>query len=1003
MRKFLLFFTITTLICFAKKPLETVDPFIGTDGHGHTFPGATLPFGMVQLSPSNDFKGWDWCSGYHYSDSVLKGFAHTHISGPGLAGLGDILLMPTVGKILSKAGTEEHPETGYRSRFSHENESAYPGFYQVLLEDYQVNVELTCTERVGFHRYTYPETEQANIIIDPSHHISEGLLGTYLEILPNHQVRGYKHSNGEAGNRRVYFIAEFSKSPTLIGLTKEGEKIFEKSASGKNVKAYLQFSTAQNEAIEIKVALSHVSFEGAEKNLQVEGKNKNFNDVLTAAREIWSNQLSKITVNTLTAKDKVIFYTALYHSMISPNLYMDVDGQYKIGGKTYTAEYPHYSTFSTWDTFRATHPLLTIIEQNRTARFVRSLTDRSAVNGVGLPVWELLGYDNKCMIGYSTVPVIADAIMKDIPGIDEESAFAAMVQAARDLTKSSPNYDVNGIEEYLTLGYVPSEIGQSVSKTTEYCYHDWTIARVAEKLGKPTEQKEFEERAKSFAHHFHEETGFLWPKSSTGEWQKDLDMTIWDGGLIRNYVSGNIWAYSTFVPHGIPALIQLHGGKKNFTQFLDHIFSDTTSIGGAAHADISGFIGKYGHGDEPGHHMAYLYNYIGEPWKSQQLVREVMDKMYFDTPKGFENNEDLGQMSSWYVFSALGFYPVCPADGKYVFGSPLVNDAVINLENGNRFRITVTNNSKENMYIQSVRLNGKKYNKTYIPHKILMAGGTLEFKMSNKPNKKFGSGPEDTPDYQDDSKVRGKIQRTSSSAFMPFDTDESQCFAENRVVELKCNTREAVIHYTLDGSVPDETSPVYYKPMILKGYTHLRAIALAKDKKPSPIFTKEYFRSITNSQTEYPKITLLTPNQGYGKADGSQLIDGKVGSMAFNDDQYTGFAGSDMIAIIDLGKAMKISELSIGVLEDMGVWIFPAIGIDIEFSEDNENFNKMKSIEIPVPQDLRPANLERHRLCFNSEPTRYIKITVKGTQKCPAFHRGAGLDSFLFIDEILIY
>jgi len=1003
MRKYLLALLILTTLCFGKNPLDYVDPFIGTDGHGHTFPGATLPFGMVQLSPSNDFKAWDWCSGYHYSDSVLKGFAHTHISGPGLAGLGDILLMPTVGKILTDPGTEQNPENGYRSRFSHENETASPGYYQVLLVDYDVNVELTCTERVGFHRYRFPKSDEANIIFDPTHHIAESIFDANIEFVSENKIRGYKESKGEAGTRKVYFIAQFSKKPKKIGITSNGKIVNKKSSSGKKVKGFVQFSTEQDEEIEVHVAISHVSFEGAEKNLIAETKNKNFDKVVAEAKTIWTKQLSKIDVNMLSEKDKTIFYTGLYHSSMSPNLYMDVDGKYKINGKVYSSNHPQYSMFSTWDTFRATHPLYTIINQKITTDMVNSMVDRDAVNEVGLPLWELYGYDNRCMPGYSTVPVIADAILKDIPGIDKEAAFTAIYNAAFNNTKSSPNYDVNGIDEYIALGYVPMEIGSSISKTTEYCYYDWCIARVAEKLGKTKEQKMFDDRAKYFASHFYKENGYLWPKSSTGDWLKKMDLTVWDDGLIRNYVSGNIWAYSTFVPHGIPALIKLHGNEQKFAEFLDGIIADTTSLGGNAHVDISGFIGKYGHGDEPGHHLAYLYNYVGQPWKSQKLIREVMEKMYFDTPKGFENNEDLGQMSSWYLFSALGFYPVCPGDGKYILGSPLVNDAEINLENGKTFKIITKNNSKKNQYIQSVNLNGKKYTKTYISHDDIMTGGLLEFVMGDKPKYKYGSKKKDYPDYKDQSKVQGKIIVKSPSAFMPFETEIGNCFAESRIVELHCNTNDVKIYFTTDGTSPSEKSNLYTKPLQLDKYTNLKAIAIAKDLKPSPIFKKEYFPSLADGKNEYPKIKLLTPNHNYGNNDGSMLIDGKIGSLVFSDGKYTGFLGSDMVAVIDLGESRKISNLSIGVLDDMKVWIFPAIGLKIETSDDNENFEVIASRDLPMPDHEVPANLARHQLEFDSQKTRYIKVTVQGTKKCPEFHAGAGIDSFLFVDEIMVY
>ena len=613
----LIFLVLTALLTAcssdSKSPIDYADPMIGTDGLGHTFPGATVPFGMVQLSPSNDFKSWNWCSGYHYSDSILKGFAHTHLSGAGLAGLGDILLMPTTGEVKLEAGTEENPEMGYRSRFSHDQEEASPGYYSVVLKDYDIKVELTTTQRVGFHKYTPSKGGTLNVIIDPTHHIMERVLDTGIEYISDTEMRGYKKSDGEGGERTVYFYAKFSKPLADFGLANDNALNPEvKKLNGKNTKAYVQVELRSNEALQVQVALSFVSHEGAKANFNAEATGLSFDDVHEMARAKWSEKLNKINVEGKSASDKRIFYTAMYHSFISPNLISDVNGKYVVEGKLLTSEIPQYSNYSTWDTFRALNPLFTIIDQKKTAEFVNSLASRHSDAKVGLPVWECLGHDNVCMIGYNAVSPLVDAVLKDVEGIDANQVYAAVRAAAMSTEKHSPNYDKNGMEEYIRLGFVPAELNCAVSKTTEQNYYDWCIAMLAKKLGHTDDVQLFLERSIGYRNLYNPETRFLDSKYTTGEW-REMDSTVW-GDLIGNYVSGNRWAYSTFVPHDVQGLINLIGGREEFAAWLEEIFNDTSTIAGDNHVDISGFIGKYGHGDEPGHHMAYLYNYAGQPW-----------------------------------------------------------------------------------------------------------------------------------------------------------------------------------------------------------------------------------------------------------------------------------------------------------------------------------------------------------------------------------------------------
>ncbi len=718
-----------------KDKLQYVDPMIGTDGDGRTFPGATTPFGMIQLSPTDDSKEREFIAGYHYSNNVIKGFAHNHFSGTGLGAMADILLMPTTGDIQWSAGTKEHPETGYRSRISHAKEWASPGYYAVWLEDCATKVELTCTPRVGFHRYIYQNAGEQHVMIDPTHNIRENVLNSGIEILSNTEIRGFKNSQGACGKRTVYFYAKFSKpfSSSEIAINELAKSDIEQ-ANGKNVKSCVSFKGIGNDTVNVAVALSYVNYEGAKANYLAEAQGKSFQQVLKNAQNLWREKISKIDIETKSKKEARIFYTAMYHSFIAPNIISDVNGNYIVEGKQYTsAGLVQYSNLSTWDTYRATHPLLTIIDQKVNADIVNVLISRFTESKVGLALWEALGYDNFCMIGYPGISVMADAALKNLKGIDQQLVYDCIRKAAFASGKASPNYGSNnGMNYYIKSGFVPAEVGCGVSKTTENNYYDWCIAQLAKKLGKTDDHKLFTERSLGYRNLYNAKTNYLWPKFADGKWL-DMDTTQWDG-LRKNYISGNIWAYSAYTPHDMDGAIELWGGKKKYAQWLDMMFSTPVEIQGEQHVDISGFIGKYGHGDEPGHQMPYSYNFVDQAWKTQKLVREIMTTMYSDKPNGYINNEDCGQMSSWYIFSSLGFYPVCPGDLKYYIGSPLYSKAKINLENGKIFTVLSQNNSAKNKYVQSISLNGKPYNRLFITHVDILQGGKLIFKMGAKPN-----------------------------------------------------------------------------------------------------------------------------------------------------------------------------------------------------------------------------------------------------------------------------
>ena len=716
----------------ALNVLDCVDPMIGTGGHVHTFPGATVPFGMIQLSPDNDVTGWDWCSGYNYSDSSIMGFSHTHLSGTGWADLGDILLMPTTGKIQMIAGSKANPDEGYRSRFSHKNEKASPGYYQVYLSDYKVNAELTASERIGFHRYTFPAGDASNVIIDPVHKIFGKTYQTLVKI-EGRRVSGYCYSTGWGGRRYTYFVMEFSKPFAAYGTWKQGENSAGSNyAAGADAKAWVQFITTENEQVEVKVAISSVSMEGAQRNFDACAAALSCDMALAEAKAVWQKTLSKFEITGGTPDQQKIFYTGVYHNFIAPNLYMDVDGSYTAAEKNLKAAgFSNYSTFSYWDTFRATHPLLSIVDQKHTADFANTLISRYTDRNDHMPIWELCGWDNLCMLGYHSASVIWDAIAKGVPGIDPVKAFAAMKDASLT-SKNSSSDGAGGLNDYIKLGYVPCNSGASVSQTLEYAYDDFCIAELAKKLGYKQEEEIYRKRSQSFMNQYQASTRHFWPRHADGTFHEAFELNSWEK-LQPHWVSGNIWAYDLFVPHHIDTLIALHGGKAGFEKHLDKLFSESIEMLGDQHVDISGFVGMYGHGDEPGHHIPYLFNYAGAPAKTQKWVDYLRKTMYSTAPDGMINNEDCGQMSAWYVMSALGFYPVCPGKPVYDLGSPLFPEAAIHLENGNTFKIVAHNVSDKNIYVQKVKLNGKPFTGLLLNHDDIMKGGVLEFFMGPKP------------------------------------------------------------------------------------------------------------------------------------------------------------------------------------------------------------------------------------------------------------------------------
>lgn len=721
-------FSLTLATLQAGEITKYVNPFIGTgaiDGglSGNNYPGATSPFGMIQLSPdTSEAPNWGDASGYDYNRNTIFGFSHTRLSGTGASDLIDITLMPTSSGRTSSA-------------FTHDEEKARPGYYQVMLKDENINAELTTTQRNGIHRYQYPAGKDAEIILDMDHSADKGswgrrIINSQIRILNDHAVEGYRIITGWAKLRKIYFYMEFS-SPILTSTLRDGGRVHENTAviNGTNLHGCFRFGQLNGKPLTCKVALSSVSMENARQNMEQEAPHWDFDRYVAAADADWEKQLGKIEVKG-TEVQKEIFYTALYHTMIQPNTMSDVNGEYMVADYTtrkVANNETHYTTFSLWDTFRASHPLYTLLEPERVTDFVKSMIRQYEYYGY-LPIWQLWGQDNYCMIGNHSIPVITDAILKGIPGIDMEKAYEAVYNSS---VTSHPNSPFEVWEKY---GFMPENIQtQSVSITLEQAFDDWCVAQLAAKLNKDADYQRFHKRSEYYRNLFHPKTKFFQSKNDKGEWIEPFDPYQYGGNGGHPFTEGNAWQYFWYVPHNIQALMELTGGTKAFEQKLDTFFTSTYKSEQMNH-NASGFVGQYAHGNEPSHHVAYLYNFAGQPWKTQKYVSHILNTLYNNTSSGYAGNDDCGQMSAWYVFSAMGFYPVNPADGRYIIGSPLLDECTLKLAGNKEFRIRTIRKSPEDIYIQSVTLNGKKHKDFFITHQDIMNGGTMVFKMGKKPS-----------------------------------------------------------------------------------------------------------------------------------------------------------------------------------------------------------------------------------------------------------------------------
>lgn len=959
---------------FVSSPAAYVNPFVGTDAHGHTYPGASVPFGMVQLSPDTRLEGWDGCSGYHYSDSVLFGFSHTALSGTGIPDYADILFMPTTGEIRLQNGAE-YPDEGYASRFSHKNEKASAGYYQVYLEDYQINAELTVSKRTGFHQYSFSNGKTGNVIIDLDHR--DKVVDSWMRVLSENKVEGYRRSTAWAADQHIYFAAVFSVPFTEYGLALDEVITDGDYMQGENVKGYFSFELPEDMKIMAKVAVSSVSAEGAWKNLESEIAHWDFDRVRSDAEQAWNDELGRIQVKGGTDDQKITFYSALYHAFLVPNLFQDVDGKY-LGRdmKVHQAsDFDYYSVFSLWDTFRAEHPLFTIVQQKRTVDFIRTMIAQYEQGG-RLPVWELAANETECMIGYHAVPVIVDAWVKGIRDFDGETALEAM--------KHSAELDHFGLGSYKAKGYIPAhEESESVSKTLEYAYDDWCIAVMAKELGDKEGYEHYLKRAQSYKNVFDPSTGFMRARMN-GRWFEPFDPKE----VNFNYTEANSWQYSFFVPQDLKGLSDLLGGKEKLAGRLDQLFEESSETTGREQSDITGLVGQYAHGNEPSHHMAYLYNYLGQPWKTQRLVRHIMNELYTPLPAGLCGNEDCGQMSAWYVLSAMGFYPVTPGDPFYVMGSPVFDEVKLNLENGKVFIIKANNNSPENIYVQAARLNGEVLTGSSIKHQSLMEGGELILEMGPEPNESWGTREEYLP-------------VSAISEFLitpvPFVKQGERTFVRDTEVSLGCTTEGGEIYFTLDGSEPTLESEKYNRPFLLNKSVVLKAFVHKEGLPPSGVLTAS-FNKIPVGRT----ITLNTgyANQYSGGGD-LCLIDFIRGPLNFRTGAWQGYQGVDLNAVVDLGSIQLIQKLETGFLQDVGAWIFMPEEVQYFVSSNGTDYQALGTVENEVSHRSLGVNIQNFTLNVSTK-ARYIKVIAKNMGTCPDWHVGEGQPAWIFVDEIVI-
>jgi len=882
------------------------------------------------------------------------------------------MLMPTDGVQLMH-GDENAPLTGYRSAFKKESEKAKPGYYRVMLDDHGIQAELTATTRCGFHKYTFPSSADATIILDLVHGIEDKVTGSEIALHENNGISGYRRSMGWAKDQIVFFYAEFSSSFVESGIADASGKILEgnKHENSEGLKAFMKFKVRNYDAVFVKVGISTVSVENAKANLRKEIPSWDFAKTIKDADNAWEDELGRIVVEDGTRTEKINFYTALYHTMISPNIMSDTDGRYRgMDGKIHKMDRGNmYTVFSLWDTFRALHPLFTIIDPVRAQEFVRALLQKYKESGL-LPVWELASNETGCMIGYHSVPVIADAYMKGLRDFDTELAYEAVVKSAM--------MDQLGLKYYKNQGYIPADKeNESVSKTLEYAYDDWCIAQMAAGLKKTADYEYFTRRSKTYLNVYDKESGFMRGKKNAN-WMKPFDPYEVSG----IYTEANAWQYTWFVPHNVEGSIKMMGGRELFKSRLDTLFGTKAELTGRTQPDISGMIGQYAHGNEPSHHMAYLYNFTSTPYRTAELTRKIMREFYSNERDGLSGNEDCGQMSAWYVFSSMGFYPVCPGNNIYEFGSPLFDKITIGKGTGNKFVIISDSLSPSNIYIQEAKLNDKVM-VTKLTHSDIGNGGVLHFAMSSTQ-----SAPDVTFSETADS---------TGIVMIPFLESGEKAFYDSCYVAMHCNTAGAEIKFTTDGTEPGHNSKKYSKPFYITESTNFKIKALR------PGMEESFIEEATFIKLPYRKtIIYKQPFSHLYTAGGTNgLVDGIHGEPnAFG--AWQGFYGDDFEVVIDLGEIRSFKKIETTFLQQYPSWIWLPAEVEYSISDDNSSFTRVYNHQNIVPLNQPDSFIKAFTFTYEETHARYVKVTAKNIKTCPPWHPGSGEKAWIFVDEIKI-
>ncbi len=939
-----------TLASFPQQTNYTqyVKPMVGTGGHGHTFPGATVPFGMVQLSPDtrND-DSWDGCSGYHYSDSLVYGFSHTHLSGTGCTDYGDILLMP----IMKKPSWDR---ANFPSKFSHKSEKAGAGYYAVKLGDDKIDVELTTTIRAGFHRYTFNNEGSASVFLDLTHR--DKLLAGEIKVVDEKTIEVFRSSEAWAKEQYIYARIEFSKAVTVNKNTK-GDK------------AHFGFAVKKGEKILIKVALSSVGYEGAKKNMEAELPDWDFEKTKAAAQALWNKELGKIEIKTKSINELENFYTSLYHCMIHPNINNDVDGQYHGNDlKIHKAKHDHYTVFSLWDTFRGLHPLLTIIDQKRTNDFINTFLDIYNESGM-LPMWELSGNETYCMIGYHSASVIADALSKGIGNFDTLALFNALVKSA--------NMDKFGIKKYAQKGYLSVEDEpESVSKTLEYAYDDWCIAQIAKTLKKDSEHKKHMKRSQGWVNVFDPQTGFMRPRFNGG-WLSPFDPKE----VNNHFTEANSWQYSFFVPQNIAGLIQESGGEKKFEEKLDMLFSTNSKTTGRDQADITGLIGQYAQGNEPSHHMAYLYNYVGAPQKAEKLVYKILTELYKPKPNGLCGNEDCGQMSAWYVLSSMGFYQVTPGIPQYAIGTCLFDEVKINLENGKAFTIKTKRERPTDYYIGSVSLSTNQFQSslTTLHYEEIMRGGVFQMNLISDAKKSF---------FGKRNNFISALQKILPAPII----NAPMIFKDSTTLKISTTGITDKLYYSMNGA-PNKLYEKYFR---IDSTASIQAFVIRGTDTSS--FTKGTFYKMKHPDWKI-KYNCKYDKQYSGGGD-EALMDGIQGDENWRKGFWQGFQGQNLEVVIDMGKTTDVKAISATFLQDTRSWIIFPTKVEFSFSDDGKTFSSTREINNAEPANNYTVKITGFGFSNASCKARYVKIKAYNFGKLPNWHPGKGGDAYIFMDEI---